>query len=50
MEFIAKIKIPSINLVETGVPVENPWQGKLSADYFSLSLFIYLWCLQWLVL
>ncbi len=44
MELISKIKIRkkkilSISLVETGVSRENPLQAKLSADYFSLSLF-----------
>jgi hypothetical protein len=32
----------SFNLVETGVPREKPLQAKLRADYFSLSLFLYL--------
>jgi hypothetical protein len=30
------------SLVETGVPGEKPLQAKLRADYFSLSLFLYL--------
>jgi hypothetical protein len=32
----------SLSLVETGVPGEKPLQAKLRADYFSLSLFLYL--------
>ena len=34
------------SLVETGVPGEKPLQAKLRADYFSLSLFLYLQCLK----
>ena len=36
----------SFSLVETGVPGEKPLQAKLRADYFSLSLFLYLQCLK----
>jgi len=36
----------SLSLVETGVPGEKPLQAKLRADYFSLSLFLYLQCLK----
>jgi len=32
----------SFSLVETGVPGEKPLQAKLRADYFSLSLLLYL--------
>jgi hypothetical protein len=32
--------------VETRVPGEKPLQAKLRADYFSLSLFLYLQCLK----
>jgi hypothetical protein len=36
----------SFSLVGTGVPREKPLQAKLRADYFSLSLFLYLQCLK----
>jgi hypothetical protein len=36
----------SFSLVETGVPGEKPLQAKLRADYFSISLFLYLQCLK----
>ncbi len=36
----------SFSLVETRVPREKPLQAKLRADYFSLSLFLYLQCLK----
>jgi hypothetical protein len=36
----------SLSLVETGVPGEKPLQAKLRADYFSLSLFLFLQCLK----
>jgi hypothetical protein len=36
----------SFSLVETRVPGEKPLQAKLRADYFSLSLFLYLQCLK----
>ncbi len=36
----------SFSVVETGVPGEKPLHSKLRADYFSLSLFIYLQCLE----
>jgi hypothetical protein len=32
----------SLSLVEAEVPGEKPLQAKLRADYFSLSLFLYL--------
>ncbi len=37
----------SLSVVETGVPGEKPLQAKLRADYFSLSLFLYLQCLKY---
>jgi hypothetical protein len=36
----------SFSVVETGLPGEKPLQAKLRADYFSLSLFLYLQCLE----
>jgi hypothetical protein len=36
--------------VETGVPGEKPVQAKLTVDYFSLPLFLYLQCLKQQVL
>jgi hypothetical protein len=36
----------SFSLVETGIPGGKPLQAKLRADYFSLSLFLYLQCLK----
>jgi hypothetical protein len=36
----------SFSLVEIGVPGEKPLQAKLRADYFRLSLFFYLQCLN----
>jgi hypothetical protein len=42
MKFRRKIKILSNSSVETGVPRGTSLQAKLRADYFDLSLFLYL--------
>ncbi len=39
------IKILPISTKETVAPGEKPLQAKLKADYFGLSLFLYLQCL-----